>query len=192
MKPSIWKTVPPRIVERTSGFLALLLILLMVHVLKPARNAAPSPVFFCRDPLYIQVEGEVTNPGVYPFSTKPCIEEVIRKAGGVRVGCESYHANRDTILTSGQKVLLIREVQECRVFLGEMSARHKISLSIPLSVNKESQEGLTAIPGIGFNLAGTIVREREKRGGFKSLDEIAGVPGVGKAIYRKMKPYLSL
>jgi competence protein ComEA len=80
----------------------------------------------------------------------------------------------------------------CEVRLGEMRAHHKVSLSIPLSVNRESKEGLTAVPGIGFNLAGTIVRARESRGGFKTLDEITDVPGIGNALYRKIKPYLAL
>jgi len=80
----------------------------------------------------------------------------------------------------------------CEIRLGEMWAHHKVSLSIPLSVNRESQEGLTAVPGIGFNLAAAIVRERESRGGFKTLDELTAVPGIGKALYRKKKPYLAL
>jgi competence protein ComEA len=192
MKPLVWKTAPPRIDERASGFPALLLILLMLHVLKPAPGSPPSPVFPCRAPLYVQVEGEVRNPGVYPFCGEPRVEEVIRRAGGVRKSCDSFEPPRTTTVTSGQKVLVIRDEPKCEVWLGEMWAYYKISLSIPLSVNRESQEGLTAIPGIGFKLAGAIVRARENRGGFKTLDEIATVPGVGKALYGKIKPYLIL
>jgi competence protein ComEA len=96
------------------------------------------------------------------------------------------------MLTSGQKVLVIRDESKCGVSLGEMGAFYKISLSIPLSVNRESQEGLTAIPGIGLKLAGAIVQARENRGGFKTLDDVATVPGIGKALYRKIKPYLVL
>ena len=44
-----------------------------------------------------------------------------------------------------------------------MSAFHKVTLGIPLSINRESVEGLTAIPGIGNSLALTIEKERIKR-----------------------------
>ena len=192
MRRLVWKTAPPRIDERASGFLVLLLILLMLHVLKPTPSSPSSPVFPCRAPLYVQVEGEVSNPGVYPFCGEPHVEEVIRRAGGVRKSCESFDPRRTTTLTSGQKVLVVHDEPRCEVCLGEMWAYYKISLSIPLSINRESQDGLTAIPGIGFKLAGAIVRARDNRGGFKTLDEIATVPGVGKALYRKIKPCLTL
>jgi len=69
---------------------------------------------------------------------------------------------------------------------------YKISLGLPISVNKESEEGLTALPGVGKNMAKAIVEERAKRGGFKSLDEIMGIPGIGPKFYVKMKPHLTL
>jgi DNA uptake protein ComE-like DNA-binding protein len=40
-------------------------------------------------------------------------------------------------------------------------------LGIPLSVNRESQEGFTAIPGIGIKLAGAIVRRENAVEGSK-------------------------
>jgi competence protein ComEA len=58
-------------------------------------------------------------------------------------------------------------------------------------LNSESKIGLTAIPGIGLGLAKAIVEERTKRGGFKSLDELLSVHGIGEKLYRKMTPYLT-
>ena len=131
------------------------------------------------------------DPGVYLFCGEPLVEEAIRRAG-VRTSCESFDSRGTTILASGQKVLVIHNESKCGISLGEMDAFYKISLSLPLSVNRESQKGLTAIPGIGLNLAGAIVRTRETRGGFKTLDDVATVPGIGKALYRKIKPHLTL
>lgn len=74
----------------------------------------------------------------------------------------------------------------------EIPSFYKITLGLPISVNKESEEGLTALPGIGKNTAKVIVEERAKRGGFKSLDEVKGVPGIGPKLYARMKPYLTL
>ena len=192
MRPLVLKTAPPRIDERASGFLALLLILLMLYVLKPAPSPPSAPLFPCGAPLYIQVEGEVGSPGVYPFCGQPRLDEVIRRAGGAGRSCELFDAQESERLRTGQTLLVIQYEPKCKAHLGEMWAYYKITLSIPLSVNKESQVGLTAIPGIGPNLAGAIVLAREKRGGFKTLDEISTVPGVGKALYRKIKPYLTL
>jgi competence ComEA-like helix-hairpin-helix protein len=73
----------------------------------------------------------------------------------------------------------------------EMSAFYKTTLGIPIYLNSESEMGLTAIPGIGLGLAKAIVEERTKRGGFKSLDELLSVNGIGEKLYRKVTPYLT-
>ena len=73
----------------------------------------------------------------------------------------------------------------------EISAFQKVTLGIPVSINRESLEGLTAVPGIGPKIAGSLVRERDKRGGFKSLAEITSVRGIGPALYGKVRPYFA-
>ena len=75
---------------------------------------------------------------------------------------------------------------------GEMTAFQKITLGMYVSINLENLEGLTAVPGIGPGLAGLIVRERENRGGFKSLDEIKSIRGIGPGLYKRVRPYLVL
>jgi competence protein ComEA len=73
-----------------------------------------------------------------------------------------------------------------------MSAFYKITLGIPISLNKESETGLTAIPGIGPGLAKAIVRERSERGGFQHLRDVLSVKGIGPKLYEKIKPYVIL
>jgi len=79
-----------------------------------------------------------------------------------------------------------------RVCTDEMTAFHKIAFGLPVSINTEGLEALTAVPGIGPKIAGLIVRERERRGGFESLGEIESIQGIGPALYGKIRPYLVL
>jgi DNA uptake protein ComE-like DNA-binding protein len=74
----------------------------------------------------------------------------------------------------------------------EMTAFQKMTLGLHVSINLESLEGLTAVPGIGPGLAGLIVRERDIRGGFKSLNEIKSIRGIGPGLYKRVRPYLVL
>jgi competence protein ComEA len=192
MKPLGLKMVPPRIAERTSVIPILLLVLLGLNSLKPSPGPPSSPAPACRAPTYVQVEGEVRYPGVYSFCWEPGLAEVLSRAVALdRIGKFNDPLEVAT-LTSGEKILVIREGEACKVSRGEIDAHYKVSLGIPLSANRESEEGLTAIPGIGVKLAGAIVRERERRGGFKTIDEIAGVPGIGRALHGKIKSYLTL
>ena len=74
----------------------------------------------------------------------------------------------------------------------EMTAFQKMTLGLHVSINLESLEGLTAVPGIGPGLAGLIIRERDNRGGFKRLDEIKSIRGIGPGLYKRVRPYLVL
>lgn len=71
-----------------------------------------------------------------------------------------------------------------------MNGYFKMALGIPLSINTESETGLTALPEIGPNLARTIVEERSKRRGFKRLEDLITVPGIGQNRFLKIKPFI--
>jgi competence protein ComEA len=189
MKPLSWKTAPQRIVDRTPGLLVLLLILFLLHVLKPAPYRLGAETIPCEPPVYAQIEGEIRHPGVYSFCAPPTLGELIRKAGGLR---EGELPPPDLRLIPNTGVCVTREGGALRVQPHEISSFHKITLGLPISVNRESEEGLTALPGVGKSMAKAIVEERAKRGGFKSLEEIMGIPGIGPKFYARMKPYLTL
>ena len=50
-----------------------------------------------------------------------------------------------------------------------MTSFHKITLGMPVSINTESLESLTAVPGIGPKLAESIIREGKALAGLKVL-----------------------
>jgi competence ComEA-like helix-hairpin-helix protein len=93
---------------------------------------------------------------------------------------------------SGIKVLVRKEGKEYILSFMEMSAFSKMTLGLPISLNRENEEGLRALPGIGPALARAIVRERAERGGFNSLDEMIDIKGVGNRLLEKIRPFLRL
>jgi competence protein ComEA len=189
MKPLSWKTAPQRIGERATGFLILLLILFLVHFLRPAPYKLGAVSVRCESPVYVEIKGEIWNPGVYPFCEPPSLGDLIRRAGGLK---EENLLLAEEPLLPNSGISVTRVGGELRVQPLEISSFYRMTLGLPISVNKESEEGLTALPGVGKNVAKAIVEERAKRGGFKSLDEIMGIPGIGPKFYAKMKPYLTL
>lgn len=50
----------------------------------------------------------------------------------------------------------------------------------PLDLNTASAEELTALPGIGPELARRIVEYRETAGAFTTVEELLEVPGIGE------------
>jgi competence protein ComEA len=51
-----------------------------------------------------------------------------------------------------------------------------------ININTASKETLMSIKGIGEKRAEAIINWREKYGPFKSVDDLAGISGIGKSI----------
>lgn len=58
----------------------------------------------------------------------------------------------------------------------------------PIDLNRATAEELETLPGIGAAKAAAIVAAREAQGGFRSLDELEGVRGIGPALMAKLRP----
>jgi competence ComEA-like helix-hairpin-helix protein len=61
-----------------------------------------------------------------------------------------------------------------------------------VDLNQATAEELGTLPGIGPALAGRIVAYREKQGGFQSPQELAAVPGIGRAAYERLADRLTV
>ena len=65
-------------------------------------------------------------------------------------------------------------------------------LTVQISVNAASTEELETLPGIGPSLASRIIEYRHIHGGFKTLDDLKNVKGIGEKLFAKIQPYLKL
>jgi len=61
-----------------------------------------------------------------------------------------------------------------------------------VNVNTASAAELQLLPGIGETRAGAVVALRKRRGGFKSIDELKEVKGIGDAGLERMRPFVRL
>ncbi|MGI6608817.1 MAG: ComEA family DNA-binding protein [Erysipelotrichaceae bacterium] len=61
-----------------------------------------------------------------------------------------------------------------------------------ISINSASLQQLIEIPYVGEKTALLIIEYRSKNGGFKSLEEIMEIRGIGPKKFEKMKDYIRL
>ena len=61
-----------------------------------------------------------------------------------------------------------------------------------ININTATKEELIAIPGIGDKISDRVIIYREEHGGFKNIEDIMNVKGIGKKKFEKMKPYITV
>lgn len=59
-----------------------------------------------------------------------------------------------------------------------------------ININTADKELLTQLPGIGPVTADAILRYRNSKGKFESINDLKNVKGVGDKTLAKLKPYL--
>ena len=65
-------------------------------------------------------------------------------------------------------------------------------LILVLNLNTATPKQLEALPGIGPVLAKRIVDFREKRGGYKRIEELLAIPGISEKKWKVLREYLVL
>ena len=59
-----------------------------------------------------------------------------------------------------------------------------------VNVNTATAEELQLLPGIGESRAQALIDTRKERGGFKSVDELIEVRGIGEASFGRLRPFV--
>src|SRR3954468_5842033 len=62
----------------------------------------------------------------------------------------------------------------------------------PINLNSATAEQLATIPGVGPKMAERIIDYRQKNGGFKKIEDLMNVSGVGEKSFLKMKPLITV
>ena len=61
-----------------------------------------------------------------------------------------------------------------------------------VNLNTATAAQITTLPGIGEKTAQRIIEHREKNGGFKKIEELMNVKGIGEKSFLKLKPLVTV
>lgn len=125
--------------------------------------------------LVVHVAGGVAHPGVVALPVGSRVVDALTRAGGPQPDADLDRLNLAAKVLDGQRILVPRLGAPVAGVGGTPDA------DLPVDLNTATVAQLDTLPGIGPALASAIVAERERRGGFRSVDELGDVRGIGPA-----------
>jgi len=143
--------------------------------------------------IKVHVTGAVTVPGLYELKSGDRIADALAKAGGATADADVSQINLAAKLTDGQQVVVPARGQAPAAVTGgapgAAAAGGAVSGSPgqPLDLNTATAAQLENLDGVGPKTAQKIIEFREANGGFKSVEELMEVPGIGPAKFEQFK-----
>lgn len=145
--------------------------------------------------VVVDVSGKVLRPGVLRLPLGARVVDALRAAGGVRPGTDTTGLNRARILVDGEQVLVgVPAVAGAAAVPGTVQgAPGQVPGGPgggggPISLNTATVEQLDTLPGVGPVLARHIIEHRTRHGGFRSVDELREVRGIGDRRFADLRP----
>ncbi|MER6041313.1 ComEA family DNA-binding protein, partial [Streptomyces sp. NPDC001856] len=148
--------------------------------------------------IVVDVSGKVREPGIHRLPAGSRVVDALKAAGGVRPGTNTDGLNRARFLVDGEQVVVGGAVVGGGGAVGGGAASGPAAggaagpvagtgAGVPVSLNTATVEQLDALPGVGPVLARHIVDYRAQQGGFRSVDELREVNGIGQRRFADLR-----
>lgn len=135
--------------------------------------------------VVVHVAGAVKKPGLQQLPAGSRVADAIKAAGGITNIKVQDSVNLARLLIDGEQIMVGAPVTAAIGSSGGGQSGGKVSL------NSANQQQLESLPGVGPSLAQRIMEFRSSHGGFRSVDELDDVVGIGRATLSRLRPLVS-
>ncbi len=193
----------------------LLLILIFTSLIAFISGCYRSPQIVIEDTvspsqspseIYVHVAGEVQLPGLYKLPQGSRVADAIKLAGGATSEADIDSLNLALVLKDGDKIVVPKKITQEPLSEGELSEFQILNTlnqsqaggfsqsggTGKININTASAKELESLPGIGPVLAQRIVDYRTQKGGFKRIEEIKEVSGIGEKKFEAIKDLITV
>ncbi|MFD9007565.1 helix-hairpin-helix domain-containing protein [Streptomyces sp. NPDC059552] len=139
--------------------------------------------------IVVDISGKVRDPGVRRLPAGSRVEDALDAAGGVRPGTDTTGLNRARVLVDGEQVVVGAPAPPpvAGAGGGPGPGAGPGPGPGPLSLGSATVAQLDGLPGVGPVLAQHIVDFRTARGGFRSVEELRQVDGIGERRFADLR-----
>lgn len=143
--------------------------------------------------VVVHVTGAVSAPGVYTLPSDARVDDAVRAAGAT-AEADLSQLNLAQKLADGQKIT-VPAIGSASTSAGEGTTTTPADASSDgalVNINTASLEELETLPSIGEVRAQAIITYRETNGGFRTIEELQEVSGIGEKIFADVAPYITV
>ncbi|CNE18017.1 DNA-binding protein [Mycobacterium tuberculosis] len=152
---------------------------------RPAVSATPAAAASTSS-VVVHVLGKVKHPGVVTLPSGSRVAEAIKAAGGVRRGAKTGTLNLARKLVDGEQIP-VGIPRPTPAPAPAPAASASAAPGTPLDLNTATPDQLDDLPGVGPVLAKRIVAYRTQHGGFRSVEQLQEVSGIGAHRFADLK-----
>ncbi|MGV9564196.1 helix-hairpin-helix domain-containing protein [Streptomyces sp. NPDC003480] len=154
---------------------------------RPTGGAGPTSAA-----VVVDVAGKVRKPGLLRLPAGSRVADALRAAGGVRPGTDTDGLNRARLLVDGEQIVVgggpaPAPGPDTAARATGRSAAGAAPLAGPVSLSTATVDQLDTLPGVGPVLAQHIIDYRSQHGGFRSVDELRDVNGIGERRFADLR-----
>jgi competence protein ComEA len=168
-------------------------------------NASPVTPATLPAEVIVHVAGSVRKPGLYHFKVGERTDDAVRAAGGAAEDANLDGVNLAAKLEDGQQLYVPKKGELAASSIQRPAAAAKGGKTAAavkpaklqkgqgtVNLNTATKEQLMTLPGIGDSYAQRILDYRKANGGFKELEQLMDVSGIGEKKLEKLRPFLRL
>jgi competence protein ComEA len=158
----------------------------------PAPSSAPGGSAVPSGTIVVAVQGKVRRPGLVRLATGSRVADAIEAAGGALPDVDLSFVNLARRLVDGELIVIGATPPPGVAGPGAADPGAPAAPGGKLDLNAATVAQLDTLPGIGPALASRIVEFRTQHGGFRSVEDLRQVPGIGDAKFAQIKDLVTL